>query len=444
MVPPDPTSRRDFLQATVAGMTLAGIAANVSAAPVNNPKASDPQAIGPVLGHIDDHNAYLFYRLAEPGKVRLLVRNSANSAVIDQAGIAEGEHDNTVHFALRELSPDTSYRGELLSASDGKALPESGFTFRTPHSPARPTETVLGFGSCVSSTSFDELWQRIAAEKVEGFCLLGDTPYIDTNDLAANRRARRIFWGTLPTLGALAKRIGFWNTWDDHDFGRNDSDGLMPKKENIRQAFLEYNALASYGEDDAGIYTYFRRGPLEVWLIDDRWFSQTAPSWADPKQKTCLGEKQWEWLQRTLKSSTAPFKILCTGMVWYPKGNREKDHWETYAAERDALFAFIKRERISGVVLFSGDIHVSRHHVYDADRVGYPLHECVVSPMHDSVIPALDVKHPARVWSLPAPNVFLKVTASNLDQQPTLTATWINMQGKRLHEFQFQAPQPNG
>ena len=49
---------------------------------------------------------------------------------------------------------------------------------------------------------------------------------------------------------------------------------------------------------------------------------------------------------RTIKKSTAPFKLLCTGMVWYPKGNREKDHWETYAVERDVPFAFIKREDI--------------------------------------------------------------------------------------------------
>ena len=141
-------------------------------------------------------------------------------------------------------------------------------------------------------------------------------------------------------------------------------------------------------------------GPVEVWMIDGRWFSQTNPSWADPDRPTCRAN-QWEWLKRTIKKSTA------AGMVWYPKGNREKDHWETYAVERDALFAFIKREKISGVILMSGDIHVSRHHDYGNERLGYPLMS-VSSPL---CMNAFLMKHPAKVW-IPAPNVFLKVEAT--------------------------------
>ncbi|MEM7010688.1 MAG: hypothetical protein AAF585_04310 [Verrucomicrobiota bacterium] len=96
---------------------------------------------------------------------------------------------------------------------------------------------------------------------------------------------------------------------------------LRTRRTSVR---LFWNTLANYGEEDDGIYTRFRRGPIEVWMIDDCWFSQTTPSWADPDKPTCLGRQQWEWLQRTLKESTAQFKLLCGGMVWYPKGNWEK------------------------------------------------------------------------------------------------------------------------
>jgi len=65
----------------------------------------------------------------------------------------------------------------------------------------------------------------------------------------------------------------------------------------------------------------------------------------------------------------------------------------------------------------------------------YPLHECVVSPMHASVIPNLDTTHPARIWSKPEPNVFMIMEA---DQQ-TLHATWINMAGEKLHDFKLTA-----
>lgn len=427
------TSRRHFLKASLGAIAAPALVATTEAAAVNQPGVPAPDEIGPVLGHIDSRRIHGFIRPQRAGGVRLIVRDAAGKEVAQREIVADPAHDLCARFELAGLEPDSVYSGEFLDADGAALFPASRFETRTAPLPERDPRVTLGMGSCASSTSYDELWQQIAKRKVDGFCLLGDTPYIDTNDLAANRHARRLFWGHLPALAALAKRIPFWNTWDDHDFGKNDSDGTMPKKEDIRRAFLEYTAMGAYGEADAGVYDHFRRGPLEVWLIDDRWFSQTEASWADPAQKTCLGRRQWEWLQRTLKASTAPFKILCTGMVWYPKGNAEKDHWETYSAEREAIFTFIRREAIPGVILVSGDIHVSRHHRYEATALGYPLHECVVSPMHASVIPALDVAHPARIWSKPEPNVFLTFEADSR----TLEATWINRKGEALHSFKL-------
>lgn len=427
---PSDANRRRFLKTSIGLLSLRGLAAAAEAA-----KPPLPETVGPVLGHIDERRIFCFVRPKEPGKVTLILKDGSGRNVARQEAMADPAGDLCTHFRLENLTPDTVYTGQFFGA-DGKPLfADSEFRTRTAKAPQSIQKVILAMGSCMSTTSFDQLWKQVEEQRPDGFCLLGDTPYIDSNNLEKNRNARRMMWGNLPSLGSLAKKIPFWNTWDDHDFGKNDSDGLMPKKENIRQAFLEYNSLSSYGEDDKGIYTSFRRGPVEVWLIDDRWFSQTEASWADPAQRTCIGKTQWEWLKRTLKASTAPFKILCTGMTWYPKGNKEKDHWETYSSEREAIYSFIRDEKIPGVVLVSGDIHVSRHHDYGKERLGYPLHECVVSPMHNSVIPSLDVKHPARIWSKPEPNVFMTFSAD----ARTLEATWFNMAGEKLHGFKLNA-----
>ena len=60
--------------------------------------------------------------------------------------------------------------------------------------------------------------------------------------------------------------------------------------------------------------------------------------------------------------------LLMTGMIWDDKKNGEKDDWHTYRHEREAIFDFIAKNRISGCVLMSGDIHVSR-------ALRYPMKE---------------------------------------------------------------------
>ena len=97
--------------------------------------------------------------------------------------------------------------------------------------------------------------------------LCGDTPYIDTSDLATNRRRHREFLAQ-PGLAELIRTRPTLGTWDDHDFGANDSDATKVYRETIRQVFTEYRALQSFGENGEGIYTSFRRGPVEVFLID--------------------------------------------------------------------------------------------------------------------------------------------------------------------------------
>jgi alkaline phosphatase D len=100
--------------------------------------------------------------------------------------------------------------------------------------------------------------------------------------------------------------------------------------------------------------------------------------------------------------------------------------------ERDALFAFIKERRIGGVVLFGGDIHVTRLLRYPVEHVGYPLYEFISSPMHARVIPSLNVPHPYLLRSKVQPNTFLTLTADTTVQPATLTARFLDVDGNSL------------
>ena len=114
----------------------------------------------------------------------------------------------------------------------------------------------------------------------------------------------------------------------------------------------------------------------------------TEPSPFDKDRPTLLGAAQWKWLRRELKASTAPFKVLACGMIWNGAVRPgKKDHWGTYPHERDGLFDFIGKEKITGVVLVGGDIHrtrVLRHKT--TKQTGYDVPELITSPAHASVI----------------------------------------------------------
>jgi len=398
--------------------------------------AAERVVTGPVLGHVDDRTAHVWLRPAGEAEVTLTVRDSSGRTVFERAQTATAERDFCLTWAVSGLAAATGYDYSFTSRGGpgGAAAPTGPWPLVTAPPADLPGRTCLGFGSCASET-FPAIWERMAVEGVEAILLCGDTPYIDTSDIAKNRQRHREFLAQ-PGLAEVIRTRPTLGTWDDHDFGGNDSDGSEVDRDTIRRVFTEYRAQADFGEEGEGIYTRLRRGPIEVFLLDARFFSRTGPSPIDPTKKTLLGPRQWKWLTSSLAESTAPFKVLATGMVWHDKPNREKDDWESYAHEREALFDFLAEHRIGGVVLLGGDVHVSLllEHL-PTERLGYPLFEYVVSPLHDRVIPSLVPTQDKRLlWSAVEPNVFLRMVADTTGAVPTLTSTWIRMDGRRLHE----------
>lgn len=417
-------------------------------APAVVPTPAPPQApTGPLIGHVESGTARIWARPGIDPEIAPLwtcTLKQGKQQRRAQATIAT-DRDETLLFDLSGLKPGTEYAVEIVPATpvDGFA-PLTG-SFKTAPPGNKPTVMTVGFGSCAPSVP-DAVWDRVRLEGCAGFVMLGDTPYVDSTDLDVARQRHRVFLQQ-PELAGMVSSMPIWGTWDDHDFGSNDSHGDLNGKENTRRAFADYRANATFGHDSAlltsprdgqGIYTHFRRGPVEVFLLDPRWFSRTEPSWADRSQPTCLGAVQWEWFRTVVAESDAPFKAIATGMIWDDKTNNEKDDWGTYSYEREAIFDFIRDESIPGCFLMGGDIHVSRALNY-GPRVGYDLWQFIVRPLHNSTIPGLNVPHPALVHSAVEPNVFLKMVADTTENDPTLTSTWINRAGKRFFEVELLA-----
>ncbi|EMI15784.1 secreted protein [Rhodopirellula maiorica SM1] len=391
-------------------------------------------SVGPYIGTLKSTEAHLLY---SPGKeavtLRLTVHDEQGTKVATVDSRSESEHDFVAKFHVVGLTAGTTYRYQIEKIEAGGATLVAGGTadFHFTTVPADRSGQVLNvaFISCVNDST-DSVWQQMANHNLDLLCLGGDTPYADTGNLTDLRNKHRHLLQR-PRLAVLGKSVPFVGTWDDHDFGLNNANGknAAALKTNTRRAFVEYRVQDQYGSGDEGIYQKADRGAMEVFLLDARWYSQTGPSPVSPNQSTCYGNEQWKWLLESLRSSEAPFKVLLHGQIWQDKKNRETDDMHTYYAERDALLNFIKDERIPGVVLVGGDIHVSRYLVHP-QRVGYDLHDFIISPGHTSVIPSLNVYHQDLEWSRVQPNQFLIMTADTSKTVPTLSVKFLDKDGQ--------------
>ncbi|WP_193210551.1 LamG-like jellyroll fold domain-containing protein [Luteolibacter marinus] len=390
-------------------------------------------ATGPLVGTVTTDEAWLLYRPgAQERPLRLSVLDAAGEVVATSEAACVEADDYVAKFHVSGLHAATSYRYRIDDIGGAEAVtlagPEEGLGFKTALQPGGRGMVRAAFASCANNTS-EPVWQRIGMIGIDQLFLCGDTPYVDVGDLATIRVKHRAFLET-PFLASLIRRVPTAGTWDDHDFGLNGGNGVSTasRKENTRRGFVEYRAHDQFGEGQAGVYHKIDRGVMEVFLLDPRWYSQTGASPVDADQMTCFGPAQWQWIRDSLLASRAPFKVLVMGQVWQDKKNSETDDMFTYWYERDALLDFIRDQRIPGVVLVGGDIHVSRHLVHP-QRVGYDLHDFITSPAHTSVIPSLDVAHPDLVWSSQQPRQFLTLEAETRVSPAVLTARFYLSDG---------------
>ena len=398
---------------------------------------SAPITHGPFIGHLTSGSALVWARSSQPGQYQLSAHTGSGHRVTAKAD-STTKRDGCILWRLSSLQPGTRYHYEI-RLGEKRLVTGDDYFFETTGS-KRPTAVRLAFGSCAKEDDGSSaVWRQMRAVDPHAVVLLGDTPYIDSTDVAVQRRRYREF-SAVADFRKLLRNRSLYGTWDDHDFGRNDTDGNLKGKQNSRRVFMEYRPNPSFGDGREGIYSKFRRDGIEVFLLDTRFFAATEPSPFDKNRPSLLGKRQWQWLRRELKASTATFKVLACGMIWNGAVRPGKqDHWATYPHERQALFEYVGKEKISGVILVGGDVHrtrVLRHRT--AKVAGYRIPELITSPIHGGVIENAKAPHPALVHDSGKPNTFLLMTVRSNSQPATLNARFLDKDGRAFHEVTFQ------
>ena len=229
-----------------------------------------------------------------------------------------------------------------------------------------------------------EIFTSIARMRPDAMLWLGDNVYLREADWYTRTGifARYTHSRSIPELQPLLASTHHYATWDDHDFGPNNSDRSWVHKDKSLEAFKLFWGNPSYGVDDKpGVTTMFQWGDVEFFLLDDRYY-RTPNDRDSTGSRTYLGEHQLQWIIDALTSSTAPFKIVAVGgQMMSPAA--EYENFANYPEEREALIRAITREKIPGVLFLSGDRHLTE--LTRLERAGtYPLYDITVSPLSAS------------------------------------------------------------
>ena len=220
---------------------------------------------------------------------------------------------------------------------------------------------------------------------------LGDNIYADTEDMVV-MRAKYGQLAANPDFARLRHTVPILATWDDHDYGVNDSGADYPMRDAAQKEFMDFWQVPgdSPRRQRKGVYDAHIFGPegkrLQVILLDTRYFRsplKTGPRRVggpyhpdDDPDKTMLGADQWKWVEAQLRQP-AELRVIVTSIQCIPQAAGQET-WSNLPRERRRLLELIENTNAGGVILLSGDRHWSELSKLD-EGVPYPIYELTCS-----------------------------------------------------------------
>jgi alkaline phosphatase D len=180
------------------------------------------------------------------------------------------------------------------------------------------------------------------------------------------------------------RRHPFIAVWDDHESANDAWSGGAPNHNEsqgswaIRQAaaykaYLEWMPIRESADPRIHLYRSFRFGDLvDLVMLDTRGLrdqqarGNDAKALADPS-RSLLGAAQEEWFFNQLRTSQragAGWRLIGQQILFTPLSIpglpvANPDLWDGYAPARNRVFDLLATDKITNVVVLTGDIHSS-------------------------------------------------------------------------------------
>ncbi len=314
--------------------------------------------LGPLLGHVSSSDARVWVKASRAAESSVRVGHKADlsDGVEIKGPQLEAGTDFTGQVVLPKLAAARSYFYSVWL--DGKpALLPPYPSFVTAPIEQTPSRVRVGIVSCVGYQGYDSAaaWADLDTRtNIDVLLMVGDNHYANSTDAKVVGRHLGV-QRRLPGYAGLSRRVPQYAIWDNHDYGPEPCDKTAKNKERALEIFKNYWPNPAFGEpDQPGCYFKFTRGAVDFFMTDGR-YDRDPNDKKEDGTKSLLGAKQLAWLKRELLASQATVKLIASGGEFQTHG--QKNSWTSFLRERDDLFQFIEDNKISGVLLASGDRH---------------------------------------------------------------------------------------
>lgn len=255
-----------------------------------------------------------------------------------------------------------------------------------PIAPVKKADYTIAFGSCNKQNSENLLWDDILSHKPSVWIWGGDNIYADTRDMIKLKReyAKQLNNKAYQKLVNSTKVLG---TWDDHDYGLNDGGVEFDKKQESQQLFLDFIGVSKNAprRNREGVYhseiINTENGSIKIIVLDTRYFRTALVEDTKTKKRykpntnnngSILGETQWQWFAKELNTSKADFNIVVSS-IQFLSAEHGFETWGNFPNEVDKLKQLVASSKAKGVLLLSGDRHISEFSSVNVQRLDYPL-----------------------------------------------------------------------
>lgn len=254
------------------------------------------------------------------------------------------------------------------------------------NTPKVASDFTIAFGSCNKQNVENVLWDDIMQQKPNLWIWGGDNIYADTDNMETLRTEynKQLNHEDYKRLIATTKILG---TWDDHDYGLNDGGEEFEMKKESQQIFLDFMGVTKNDKrrQKEGIYhaeeIKTKNGIIKIIVLDTRYFRSRLVKDTESKKRykpttdkalTILGEIQWQWLKNELQISNADFNII-VGSIQFLSWEHGFETWGNFPHELNRLENVIANSKAKGVLLLSGDRHISEFSRKSIKGLSYPL-----------------------------------------------------------------------